>query len=180
MSCVKHVIDGLRAGARACAGAGAVSAYDWPEPHQSALLDFYGAPGTGLVRISLPYDMRLAWDTDTIVSTTVCHNLCADAMQDFLAGILKHYGMAGIRDHGLDLFGGLYNKRKIHGTDRWSVHAFGAAIDLNPTTNGLGVAWPEHATMPVEVVRMFEALGGTAGARWQRPDAMHFEFTKRR
>ena len=39
----------------------------------------YGTPnetGNGyLVKIQLPYPMRLAWDTDTVVNTMMCHKL---------------------------------------------------------------------------------------------------------
>ena len=42
----------------------------------------YGTPnetGAGyLVKIQLPYPMRLAWDLDTKVNTMMCHKLVAD------------------------------------------------------------------------------------------------------
>ena len=44
----------------------------------------YGTPnetGVGyLVKIQLPYPMRLAWDTDTTVTTMMCHKLVADKL----------------------------------------------------------------------------------------------------
>jgi hypothetical protein len=58
-----------------------------------------------------------------------------------------------------------------------SLHARGAAIDLDPDDNGLHIPWPVRATMPIEVMEAFAREGWKpAGAFWSR-DAMHFEAT---
>ena len=59
-----------------------------------------------------------------------------------------------------------------------SLHARGAAIDLDPGTNGLHTPWPTRATMPLEVMECFAREGWlAAGAFWGR-DAMHFQATR--
>jgi hypothetical protein len=59
-----------------------------------------------------------------------------------------------------------------------SLHARGAAIDLDADNNGNHVAWPVRATMPLEVMEAFAREGWlSAGAAWLR-DGMHFQATQ--
>jgi hypothetical protein len=154
--------------------------FNWPGGREADLTEFYGPPGTNIVRFTLPFPMRIAWDTNKVVTTTSANKKCVEAFQAALENILTHYGdLETVREHRMDLYGGIYNKRRIRGGRAWSVHSWGAAIDLDPAKNGLGVPWPDKATMPLEVVEIFEDLGANAGARWRsRPDAMHFQWTK--
>ncbi len=58
-----------------------------------------------------------------------------------------------------------------------SLHARGAAVDLDPDYNGNLVSWPAKAAMPLEVMEAFAREGWlAAGAFWGR-DAMHFQAT---
>ena len=78
---------------------------------------------------------------------------------------------------------GIYNCRPIAGTDRLSVHAFGAAIDINA---GFGDYWrwakqPSGAPawrnrIPREIVEIFERHGFIWGGRWYHFDSLHFEY----
>ncbi|MEX0955631.1 MAG: M15 family metallopeptidase [Rhizobiaceae bacterium] len=79
---------------------------------------------------------------------------------------------------------GTYNCRTIAGTNRKSVHAYGAAIDLNvkhanywrwskPDGNGNHV-WKN--SIPAEIVEVFERNGFIWGGRWYHYDTMHFEY----
>ena len=66
----------------------------------------------------------------------------------------------------------------MRGGTSWSLHAYGAAIDLAPGTNGLRTHWPTNATMPLDVMVCFAEQGWKpAGAFWSR-DAMHMEATQ--
>jgi hypothetical protein len=73
-------------------------------------------------------------------------------------------------------WGGTYNFRPIRGTKRaLSLHAFGAAIDLNAETNKLG-AEGDMSPGVIEVFRHFGFVwGGDFGSR---PDPMHFQYAK--
>ena len=52
---------------------------NWPT--QDGVRNFYGPVGTSQVTLKLPYPMRLAWDTDKVVTTTSCHNKVVGSAQ---------------------------------------------------------------------------------------------------
>jgi hypothetical protein len=87
-----------------------------------------------------------------------------------------------------------FNCRFVSGTRRWSQHAYGLAIDVNPVENpyvdGRRVRPPagrryldrarSQAGMVVPgdvVVRAFAAIGWSWGGRWSPPDYQHFSAT---
>lgn len=77
--------------------------------------------------------------------------------------------------------GGTYNCRKIQGTPRRSMHAYGAAIDISTRysdywmwSGGEGAAWRNR--IPMEVVEAFERHGFIWGGKWRHFDTMHFEY----
>jgi hypothetical protein len=78
---------------------------------------------------------------------------------------------------------GIYNCRPIAETNRLSVHAFGAAIDINAK---FGNYWlwskrPDGAIVwrnqiPEKIVEIFERHGFIWGGRWYHFDSLHFEY----
>lgn len=68
---------------------------------------------------------------------------------------------------------GGYNPRKIAGTNQWSAHSYGAAIDINPGANPMG---PTLITdMPQGVGKAANSFGLGWGGDWRgKKDAMHF------
>jgi hypothetical protein len=78
---------------------------------------------------------------------------------------------------------GTYNCRTIANTDRLSVHAFGAAIDINTQftdywewskgSNG-PAKWRNR--IPGQIGEIFERHGFIWGAKWFHFDTMHFEY----
>lgn len=79
---------------------------------------------------------------------------------------------------------GTYNCRAIASTARMSMHAYGAAIDIN-TRHSTYWQWvkpgPDGAyqwsnKIPVEIVDIFERHGFIWGGRWYHFDTMHFEY----
>ena len=167
-----------------------------PKPSSSTVKppasDFYsvsrvfGKPGdeSNLVRFTFPYPMKLAWDTTKTVKTSRCHKLIKKPLVAALQKLLDTYGIKWIRKHGLDLFGGIYNDRKVRGGNATSKHAWGIAIDLNPEDNGLRTPWKSgkqgyegYATMPHAAIQIFEKHGFKSGAKAWGRDAMHFQFT---
>jgi hypothetical protein len=84
-----------------------------------------------------------------------------------------------------------FNCRYVSGTRRWSQHAYGLAIDINPVENpyvhGSRVEPPagrryldrsrarRGMVVPGDVViRAFAAIGWSWGGRWSTPDYQHF------
>jgi hypothetical protein len=90
-----------------------------------------------------------------------------------------------------------FNCRFVSGTRRWSMHAYGQAIDVNPVENPYvsgrrvqppaGRAYlnrsnvrPGMAVSGGILVRSFEAVGWRWGGRWRgTPDYQHFSTTGR-
>ena len=143
----------------------------------------YGTPnetGSGyLVKIQLPYKMRLAWDTDTTISSMMCHKLVAENFLSVFNEIYKTYGYDKIKELGIDLFGGCFNYRKMRGGNSWSTHSWGIAIDLDPARNTLKetsktarFARPEYKAM----VDIFYKYGFESLGREQNYDWMHFQI----
>jgi D-alanyl-D-alanine carboxypeptidase len=78
---------------------------------------------------------------------------------------------------------GTYNCRNIAGSDARSMHAYGAAIDINTkysaywrwsSKNGSDPKWQNQ--IPVEIVHVFEKHGFIWGGYWYHYDTMHFEY----
>ena len=79
--------------------------------------------------------------------------------------------------------GGTYACRSVADNGSTSMHAWGAAIDINPAfsdywlwrrTNGGIPAYVNR--IPAEVVAVFERHGFIWGGRWAHYDTMHFEY----
>ena len=78
---------------------------------------------------------------------------------------------------------GTYNCRPIAETHRLSMHAFGAAIDLNARFGDYwlwskrpdgSIVWRNR--IPKEIVQIFERHGFIWGGRWHHFDSLHFEY----
>lgn len=165
----------------------------WPIEEDAALNDYYGKHELGdnglptrgwlqvnLVSVALPYRMTPVWAPHEDVCRVWCHRLVAQSLLRVLEGIVKHYGSEHhIRSAKMHLYGGIYNYRRIAESRRLSLHAYGAAIDLDPESNSLGVPWRAGSgMMPETVIALFEAEGWKWGGRFHsRPDCMHFQAT---
>ena len=143
----------------------------------------YGEPnitGEGyLVKLELPYPMRVAWDLDSSVKTIMCHKLIKDKLYAVFVDILAYYGYDKIVELGIDLFGGCFNYRHKRGGLDWSMHSWGIAIDLDPARNQLKetkrtarFARPEYKPMiDIFYKHGFISLGVEKNFDW-----MHFEI----
>ena len=146
----------------------------WPNNDQRSLRRFYGEPGdeSNLVMIDLPYPMF--YDGKRVTRTRV-HKKCAASLLRILTAIRDLMPQhPQITDEAQD-FGGVFNARTKRGGTSWSVHAWGAAIDLDADDNTFRDSWPMRSDMPLEIMEAFAREGWTsAGAFWGY-DAMHFE-----
>ena len=114
--------------------------------------------------------------------------------------LVDTYGGDDARSMAADNTSG-FNCRRVRGTTRWSAHALGAAIDLNPAENpyvsgstieppgshrfatldrsaGARVP-PGTITVDDVVVRAFAEIGWEWGGTWSDPDFQHFHPTAR-
>jgi len=147
-------------------------------PNRAQLESFYGSPGTGHTLLDIPFPMRIAWDTKQTVNRVTVHSKCADSLDRILNEILQIYGYDELRRLGIDLFGGIYNNRNIRGGSVPSVHAYAAAIDLDPERNQLrwgsdraNFAKPVYSKM----IDAFEREGWVSLGRERDFDWMHFQ-----
>lgn len=147
------------------------------------IINRYGQPGdaTQLKVITLPYPMRIAWDTKVSISKMQCHRLVAANFINVFNDLLAHYGLDRIKELGIDLYGGCVNVRLMRGSKtKWSRHAWGIAIDLDPARNKLRetsktarFARPEYKPMiDIFYKHGFESLGVEKNYDW-----MHFEIS---
>jgi hypothetical protein len=149
----------------------------WPAGSQAALREFYGQPGneSNLVVIRFPFPMVFG---DKAVATTRVHKRCADSLVAVLESIERLYHNRPEIMQSARRFAGVYNFRNKRGGSTFSVHAWGAAIDLDPGSNSFRATWPLAAKMPIEIMEEFSKKGWTsAGAFWGY-DAMHFEAVR--
>ena len=143
-----------------------------PPTGEKAILEYYGDPFVenehwfmrNMVFYDLPAELKALWGKKGIwVHRWVKYplSLALDAIIEAkLTFLIKE-------------FNGVYNLRKIRGGDKRSFHAFGAAIDLNATQDPMG---DKKIDMDEQIVEIFESIGWTWGGRWEKPDAMHFEW----
>ena len=125
--------------------------------------------------------MVLAWQTEQPLRVIRCHRFVAPSLARILAAIRRLYPAdTALLAAGLHLYGGCYAHRLVRGSrTSLSLHAYGAAIDLDPAHNPMGCP-ASAAAMPPPVVALFEAEGWAWGGRFTRPDPMHFEASARR
>lgn len=153
----------------------------WPHDDNETLIKFYGKPGTvKLMNFAPPFQMIDA-DTKKPVKSFEVHPLCYAAFTQAFDDIWEYckHDQSIIEKYHLHLFGGCYNKRLVRGsTFHWSVHAFAAAIDINPAGAPLAVdKRPTQENMPDFAVVAFKRAGATWGGDFvHRKDWMHFQF----
>jgi hypothetical protein len=154
--------------------------HPWPATDERSLTAFYGAAGetSRMVKAKIPCGIKVKYigqelggpgcEDDTIY----CHKLVAASLIRCLQAV------AQIAPAILLKYYGVYFNRPMRNGSLPSLHARGAAIDLDAAANGNTTHWPARATMPLEVMECFAREGWLpAGAFWSR-DAMHFQATR--
>lgn len=108
-----------------------------------------------------------------ILGSVRCHRIIFPQLSGAL-GEIQDVGLASEIRPGE--YAGCYVPRFIDRDPRrgLSMHAFGLAVDLNVSTNGLGTRGDIHP----DVVAIFQKWGFTWGGVWSRPDPMHFELAR--
>ena len=149
----------------------------WPKSDQNSLRRFYGQPGdeSNLVTVNFPFQ---TFYEGKRVTKFRCHKKVADSLIRVLKNIGEKYGNNREIMEEAEDFGGVFNFRNKRGGSSFSVHAWGAAIDLDADDNTFRDSWPMKADMPLEIMEEFAKEGWlSAGALWGY-DAMHFQATQ--
>jgi peptidoglycan hydrolase-like protein with peptidoglycan-binding domain len=150
----------------------------WPKQDYNSMVDFYGPVGENQIKIELPYKLKLAWAPSTTLSRITCNQKVAQSLGIIFDNTLKTYGEKDIEKLRLNMFGGCLNVRKMRGGSAWSIHSWGAAIDLDPDNNQLKWSSPK-ATFSKEEYEPFwkivEAEGWTSLGRRRNYDWMHIQ-----
>jgi hypothetical protein len=151
---------------------------NWPKQDYNSMNEFFGPIGQNQEKLELPYPLVLAWDTSSIVKKATCNVKVHKSLYSIFENTLKTYGLKEIKKLRLDNFGGCLNVRKMRGGSSWSIHSWGAAIDLDPDKNQL--KWgKDKATFAKKEYEPFwkivEAEGWISLGRKKNYDWMHFQ-----
>jgi len=153
----------------------------WPKQDYNSMVNFYGPVGENQTKLTLPYPMKLAWDTKTTLTRITCHKKCSESFYNIFEKALKQYGQKEVTRLRLDLFGGCLNVRKMRGGSAWSIHSWGAAIDLDPDRNQLKWGRDKAAFGKKEYEpfwKIVENEGAVSLGRARNFDYMHFQFAR--
>ena len=148
------------------------------------IIEKYGTPGNAdnFTIMPLPYPMRIAWDTKTEVRKMQCHEEAVIPFTNVFNQLLNHYGLENLKTFGIDLFGGCVNVRTMRGSKtKWSRHAWGIAIDLDPARNGLKIKKPQAQFSKLEyepMIDIFYQNNFISYGKEKDYDWMHFELGK--
>lgn len=150
-------------------------------PRQKDVPDFYGDKGANQVIVTCPWQMELSWDASVKTRKISLHKSVAPSAERALKAIYEHYGDEGVRKLGLHRYGGSLNVRKMRGSEAWSMHSWGIAIDWDPDNNQL--SWDHTkarlAKPDAEAFwRIWEAEGWVSLGRERDYDWMHIQAAR--
>lgn len=159
---------------------------NWPHESNVAELDeFYGNPIlqghenphwelANVAKLVPPYPMKFSWGAP--VEYLRFHKKCRDAFGEALLAIKKLYGtQADIEAHRMHLTGGSLMVRLKRGSSHeWSIHSWGAALDIDPQHNPFPAEW-RPGFIPLEAAACFEKCGLIWRGANGDDDPMHFQ-----
>lgn len=110
---------------------------------QFELWAHYGDPrdDSNIVRVPSPWPMTISGSTGVRRAFNV-HRKVSDSLGSVLAEIERTYSANERIRLGFTSFGGDRVVRRMTGASRWSLHAWGIAIDFDPLRNAYG--WTDH------------------------------------
>lgn len=122
--------------------------------------------------VPFPSAVRIS-GTKTMARQVYCHRLIRESLVEILTELADTDLWRYVTDYA-----GCYNYRLRRGSNRLSLHAWGAAIDLNAERYPLNC--PPDKTDPfiAQVLPVFKKHGWNSGADWSKPiDAQHCQAT---
>ena len=124
--------------------------------------------------------MDPAWEAAHIVTASVpilgqvrCNRAIIPQVRGALSELIRD-GLSQLIDP--TAYAGCYSARFLNRDPTASIshHSWGAALDINVSTNHFG----QVPHQDPRLVAVFERWGFTWGGRWLVPDGMHFEFVR--
>lgn len=129
-------------------------------------------------------EIEEAWLDASIVEVTIpglgpfrCNRAVVPYLRAAVSTLERDGLMTEVDYQDFQLAGGCFNPRMMRGTDQGfalSRHAWGIAIDINPSSNGFG----SDTTLTEEFGDVMRSWGFAWGATWTIPDGMHFEWVR--
>ena len=161
-----------------------VNPHEFPLESYETLVAHYGEPcKANLISVPCPWPLRLDWNLAKKTHKISVHESLSDSLGEILQKIFEIYQLQGIKQLGLDRYGGSYNCRKKRGsTSSWSTHAWGISIDWFPLRNKL--RWDStraslaHPDLD-EWWAIWEQQGWLSLGRKEDRDWMHVQAAKR-
>lgn len=151
-------------------------------PRQADCGTFYGQPGdqirSRLVTVDMPYTLRLDYALQTQITRVTLHKLCAPSFVEAMAAVRAEYGADRQEELGIDRYAGGYMHRKMRGGSKWSMHAYGCAVDFYAAPNGLTTRCPRALFCGPDYkpfLDIMESHGWLPALRLWGADAMHFQ-----
>jgi hypothetical protein len=133
--------------------------------------EFSAVPGPGTIAIDPAWvKAHIATERVPILGQVTCNRALIPRLRAALRAIVDE-GLSRLIDPAH--YGGCFAERLIRGsTSQISQHGYGAAIDINVSTNLLGAT----PTQDPRVVDAFHREGFVWGGDFLLPDGMHFEY----
>jgi hypothetical protein len=150
-------------------------------PRQAQVEQLFGPVGQHQTMLELPFTMRIAWDKRALVHRFSIHEKAHDSASRCFDRIADAYTPEQRTETGIELFGGCLNVRPMTGGKRWSMHAYGLAIDFDPARNGFTTkrAQARLAKPDCETFwRIWEDAGWTSLGRSRDLDWMHIQLPR--
>lgn len=129
-------------------------------------------------------EIEQSWVDENIVTVSVeplgefrCHRMVVPYIRSAISDLGRAGLMSEIDAADFQLAGGCWNPRLIRGGDKGfalSRHAWGIAIDINPSTN----RYDGETSLTAAFGETFREWGFAWGAGWLTPDGMHFEWAQ--
>jgi hypothetical protein len=157
--------------------------HGFPIQNEAELIAAYGPRSrVPLRRIQCPWELTLDWEPYRKTHKIAIHEKLASSVEGILESALDHYGLDGIKEYGLDRYGGSYVNRRIRGGSAWSTHAWGIAVDWYPSRNKL--RWrSDLASLSVPELdfwwELWEQEGWLSLGRTEDRDWMHVQAARR-
>lgn len=148
----------------------------WPKSDTASMTKFYGKVGEEANLVSVTFPFPVYYGTKKVTTTRV-HKRCADSLVRVFNDIQARYGKNEAIMSVARSFDGVFNFRKKRGGSSYSIHSWGAAIDIDAGNNAFKDSWPLNSTMPLEIMECFAREGWVSGGAFWGYDAMHFQAT---